>query len=227
MDNVFQTILVNTILQGKNANLWKGDFIVSNINPELSWMTRESRKDILDKYVLGDAMLSSGVSHVVRKCWVASGEYVDCFDMSLDNISVRVYFDGEKVHMHVEFVNYLIERKEYEVTHVRAERLIAKLMEIDDKVGQMERDWPEHVRQCSIKAKSIELRTSAVRGYMQNRLQGTSLTYDLRTTSECIVVSLMAEGKIELSTSLTDEDDMVYKLDGLLEEMDKKLVNSL
>ncbi|MCQ2229744.1 MAG: hypothetical protein MJZ13_08390 [Bacteroidales bacterium] len=227
MDTVFQTLLVNSILQGKNAHLWKGDYLFSNVNPELSWMTRESRRDVLDKYVLREELDRSSMNYEVTDCWVASGENVDRFDIRFANISIRIYFDHDKAYMHVEFVRYLIERKEYDVTHVGAVRLLDKMHAVDEKIGRMEQEWPDIVKQCTIRAKGIELRSSAVNGYMQNKLVGRDWTYNLRTTSECIVVSLMAEGKIELTTSLTDDDDIVQKLNELLAEMAIKLEISM
>lgn len=223
MDNVFLTLLVNTILQGKNPNLWKGDCIISEINPSLLWMTRESRKSRLDKISLKADVENSKVDYVESKCWVPSGDVVDRYDICFHNMSARLIFEKDKTSMQIELKNYLVDRRDYDVTYVASERLVSRLVETSKLIERIETEWPDVVRESVKKAKNLELRAAAIRGYMDNNLRESCWTYDIRVTSECTVVSLVAEGKLELTTSLVASDDIFAKLGALIDEMRKKL----
>lgn len=223
MNTDIETLLTNTILQGRNPDSWRVDYVISNVNRMFSRLAQESRKKKLDADELTDALSRAQLHFRRSDCWVPSGNEAIRVDIETDNLFVSLFFDKTYVTMLMDIKCFFMTRKEYEASFIDANLFVSRLIQIETCLSDDIEEWPAIVHGCVKRVKMIRMRESAAIGYMNGLVAGTPLTYSVRTTSECIVVALTAKGECELSTSITEGDDIMAKLDFLMDEMKRKI----
>lgn len=223
MNTDIETLLTNTILQDRNPDSWRVDYVISNVNRMFSRLAQESRKKKLDIDQLVAALEVSQLRFSRSQCWAPSGNQVSRIDIDTDNLFVSIFFDKTYATMLMDIKCFFMTRKEYDASFIDAQLFVNRLIQIETCLSDDIAEWPAIVHECIKRVKMIRMRESAAVGYMNGLVHGTSLTYSVRTTSECIVVALTAKGERELSTSITDGDDITSKLDMLMDEMKSKI----
>ena len=224
MNTDIHTLLTNTILQGRNPDTWRVDYIISNVNKLFIRFVQGSRKKRLTADGLCEALTDSPEVMVRRgRCWMPTGNEVERVDVETRNISLSLYFEVDNVIMQMSLRRLYMIDKEYDATYVDSDIFLDRLMQFEEAVSKDIEQWPDVVHDCVKRVKLIRIREAAAKGYLSQQASTIGFTFNVQTTSEGITVRLLAKGERELSTSITERDDVVKKLDFIISEMSRKI----
>lgn len=219
-----ETLLTNTILSDKNANVWKGDYVIDKMDKLVSKLSRDtSSSAVFSVFDVESCFQGKNIDVVKTTCWMPSGYDGVRLNVVLNNIRCSLFFEEKMVRLQVELNAFMLDKKVYDVTSVDSKILVDGMLAVDEEIGQVCNNWADLVGQCTKKVKMIKMQYIAAEGYLRQQLKGSNLKFELNMTSECIVVFLIADGEKELTTSLTLSDDFRFKIDSLINEMNKWL----
>lgn len=222
-------LLLDSIMKNDNPDIWKGNYVVGNLNQKISGLAIGCREMLTKSSLDSILMRYKDINVSNKKCWVASGAIADVVDVEFKNMVCRFIFEKDEVHLQVELKFYCVMREEFDITNVAVDTLIEGLKELDNLLNSIDQNWNEKVGNIKKRARMEQMQYVAIESYLKQRLAetGYNLSYRLRQTPVSTIVEIVAEGEREVSTSVRFGEQVNEKLELAISEMCEWLKRNL